>query len=242
MALPFSPPPHLLAVPTDASLCRTRYRQRSFRSASGETGPGFVERERSSNAVVIVDYPGHESLWCYRRFVWQSFLVTAPHVSLTRASRQPEHAEDDAAATTTRGAPPEAKPTPRAGKSAGSAVQPARHVQLDAKGDGVSRSTGAAAVARARLGDRYDWPGWNRAVTGWYEGCLRQDAEEQKMGDEEVEDLDDEELALRDDECHGGEAVGELPGAPTGGGVLANFLGREARFALKCASDQVGRG
>lgn len=218
------------------------HRQLSFRSASGETGLGFVERERSSNAVVIVDYPGHESLWCYRRFVWQSFLVTAPHASLTRASRQSEHAEDVAAATTTSGAPPEAEPTPRAGKSSVSAAQPARHVQPDAKGDGVPRSAEAAVVARARLGDRYDWPGWNRAVTEWYEGCIRQDAEEQKMGDEEVEDLDDEELTLRDDECHGGEAVGELPGAPTGGGMLAIFLGREARFALKCASDKVGRG
>lgn len=37
-----------------------------------------MERELSSNSVLIRDYPGHESLWCYRRFVFQSFLVMTP--------------------------------------------------------------------------------------------------------------------------------------------------------------------
>lgn len=48
-----------------------------FLPASGEAGLEFVERERSSNAVVVQDYPGHESLWCYRRFLCQAFLVIA---------------------------------------------------------------------------------------------------------------------------------------------------------------------
>lgn len=233
--------------------------------ASGETGLGFVERERSSNSTVIVDYPGHESLWCYRRFVCQSFLLLiAPRAScLKNVSRQPQHAENSTAAVTTTtvsGAPPETEqrtPWVRKAAAVDAVQQPAVHnVQADVKDNGVSGGTGVAAVACAApaaattalaAADLYDWPGWSRAVTEWYEGCLRQDAEEQKMGeevDEEEEeeevddDLDGEESELGD-ECHGGEAVGELPGAPLGGGTLADFLGREARFALKCASDKV---
>ncbi|CAM9490580.1 unnamed protein product, partial [Pylaiella littoralis] len=34
------------------------------------------------------------------------------------------------------------------------------------------------------------------------------------------------------------EAEGALPGVPPGGGLLASFVGQEARFALKCATDK----
>ncbi|CAN0439947.1 unnamed protein product, partial [Hapterophycus canaliculatus] len=44
---------------------------------SHETRLDLVERERSTNSDLLQDYPGHESLWCYRRFVCQALLVTA---------------------------------------------------------------------------------------------------------------------------------------------------------------------
>ncbi|CAM9200906.1 unnamed protein product [Laminaria digitata] len=167
-------------------------------SASGRAGLDFVDQERSSNSVLIQDYPGHESLWCYRRFLCQTFLVTAP-LSV-----------------------PAPVPVPVA----------------VAAGDPLA----AAGV------DRYDWPRWNRAVTGWYERCVREDAEEQDSVDgeegEEGEESEEDEHDGTDNMVEGdasdlcGVSGGGLPGAMGGGGTLEEFLGREACFALKCATDQ----
>ena len=97
----------------------------------------------------------------------------------------------------------------------------------------------------AATGDPYDWPKWNRAVAEWYETYVRKDAEEEDSA--EAEEVEEDELDGIGDMVEGdapdlsGVAGGELPGVMAGGGMLEEFLGREACFALKCAADQVCR-
>lgn len=167
------------------------------RSASGGAGVAFVEKERSSNSVLIRDYPGHGSLWCYRRFICQAFLIVTPPRALIDNSLQ-AGVPDNQAATL-----------------------------------GIDRDAGA--------GDPYDWPGWNRATTQWYEGCVRADAMAQDTSsDEDSEGYTSSCEGARGEVLDYEKAEGALPGAPAGGGALAEFLGQEARFALKCATDKVG--
>lgn len=93
--------------------------------------------------------------------------------------------------------------------------------------------------ARARWGEAYDWPGWNRAVMQWYEGSLDEDARMQESADSQDDDDDLDPDDAREERSKYTEAVGDLDGIPRGGGILADFLGREARFALTCATDKV---
>ena len=96
----------------------------------------------------------------------------------------------------------------------------------------------------AATGDRCDWPRWNRAVVEWYERCVREDAEEQDSVEGEEDEKDEydgtDDMGEGDATDRSGVPEGELPGAVAGGGMLEEFLGREACFTLKCATDQVG--
>lgn len=231
--------------------------------ASGRSGLDLVDQERSSNSVLIQDYPGHESLWCYRRFLCQTFLVAAPREALLCTPPTVEHrhqqqrqqqqqqqqqpddhrAQDchDTGLTTAGGG----GVTP---DEQGMAVSTPAPVPVP-----VAEGDGALATA---AGDRYDWPRWNRAVAEWYETCVRADADEENSveGEEDSDEgeEDTEESGEEDEHDGTGDLVeggatdlsgvpgGELPGSIAGGGMLEEFLGREACFALKCATDQVG--
>ncbi|CAN0478089.1 unnamed protein product, partial [Ectocarpus sp. 12 AP-2014] len=152
---------------------------------------GLVDKERSANSKLLRDYPGHESLWCYRRFVCQARLVTA--ISSV------------------------AGPTTAAGRQ--SEEPPPSSSDNDGRG-------------------LYDWEAWGRAVTEWHDGCVREDdkAAAVENSDEDSEEVDEGTTATEEADFE--EAEGALPGAPSGGGLLAKFLGQEARFALKCATDK----
>ncbi|CAM9364482.1 unnamed protein product [Ectocarpus fasciculatus] len=152
---------------------------------------GLVDKERSANSKLLRDYPGHESLWCYRRFVCQARLVTAPSSG--------------------------AGPTAAAAGRKAEEEEPLPSSSSD--------------------NDRcYDWEAWGRALTEWHDGCVREDAKAAAVEDSEEEEED--EGTTGSEEADFEEAEGELPGAPFGGGLLATFLGQEARFALKCATDK----
>lgn len=188
--------------------------------ASDDAGLGFVKKERSSNSELIRDYPGHESLWCYRRFVCQAFLVIAPLEALVATSRKSGGEGDDV-------------------------VEGGRSSELKTAG---GNSAGAKASANVgcdprATGDGYDWSGWNRAATEWYDRCVREDAEAQGSSEDEDEDQDDTlvfgETAGKCGSDHG-DTREALPGTPSHGGMLAEFLGQEAHFALRCAADKVG--
>ncbi|CAM9512083.1 unnamed protein product [Scytosiphon promiscuus] len=140
-------------------------------AASDETRLGLVQKERSANADLLQDYPGHESLWCYRRFVCQALLVTAPHGDLVGTAQR------EAA-----GPPSPSSPS-----------------------EGV-----------------FDWAGWGRAVAEWHDRCV----------------LEDVKAAISEDADFEAAVGAPLPGSPAGGGLLAEFLGEEARFALRCATDK----
>lgn len=205
-------PSALVALPLSVCFCFA-----SRTSASRDAGLGLLEKERLSSSVLIEDYPGHESLWCYRRFVCQAFLVVARLETPVGPSRPPEHRRDDAA------------------------IEPRDVTTEPLEEEHIS--TGAMSVAvesdSCAEGGRYDWAGWNRAVTEWYECCLREDAEL----DDSEEDEHDDGLGFEERATGGGAGCREpdvqLPAAPAGGGILADFLGQEARFALKCATDKV---
>lgn len=77
----------------------------------------------------------------------------------------------------------------------------------------------------------------------WYETCSR--AEAMSQGDSFSDGGEDTDRSdgLDAGSDHGpdcGSAEGGLPGAPASGSMLAEFLGREVRFAFKCATDKVG--
>ena len=98
----------------------------------------------------------------------------------------------------------------------------------------------------AASGEGYDWARWNRAVRKWYDTCVREDAQDHDSvedDEDEDEDYDTDEMDMPEGDAPGldGAPGGELPGAMAGGGMLEEFLGREACFALKCATDQVSR-
>eukprot|EP00752_Nemacystus_decipiens_P004469 g4081.t1 len=247
-----------------------------------------LEKERSSNSKLLRDYPGHESLWCYRRFVCQAFLIITPRGALlgtgaAAAARQAAEARLSVGNAT----PPavdngviraivedpriegdlegleEREGNEGGGGGGGAGGRTGGRDPSDDR-DG-SLSTGAAtgdtdtdkppAVAAF---DRYDWARWSRAATEWHEGCVLDDAKasavldssEEEVEEDEEDGVDEEgEHRRGKDEQSGGYAVesggidfeeadGALPGAPAGGGQLAEFLGREARFALKCATDK----
>lgn len=164
--------------------------------------------ECASNSTLIRDYPGHESLWCYRRFLFQVFLVATPPQNLYRPRRL-------------------RKEQPGALRQQG-AEDWVCEIGVDS--EGVSPETGL-------LEDHYDWSGWRCAAAEWYEDCSRAEAmwQEDSCSEEHdgVEDTD------RSDGPDHESAEGELPGAPANGSVLAEFLGREVRFAFKCATDKV---
>lgn len=183
-----------------------------------------MEKERSDNSKLLRDYPGHESLWCYRRFVCQAFLVIAPRNALL--------------GTTGAGA----------GTGAGEAAVPRNVAE-------------APSSSTTTYDGGFDWARWSRAAAEWHEGCVLEDDKAAKVLDSSEEEEEEEEEDGVDGE--GGSRRGEdgdkesgraaggsgeadfedpdgvLPGAPAGGGLLAEFLGREARFALKCAADKV---
>lgn len=153
---------------------------------------GLVDKERSANSKLLRDYPGHESLWCYRRFVCQARLVTAPSSV--------------------------AGPTAAAGRQ--SEEPPPSSSDNDRRG-------------------LYDWEAWGRAVTEWHDGCVREDDKAAAVEDSDEDSEEEHEDTTATEEADFEEAEGALPGAPSGGGLLATFLGQEARFALKCATDKV---
>lgn len=205
-------------------------------SASGEARLGFVEMERSSNSLLIRDYPGHESLWCYRRFLCQAFLLMAPPAALLSTATVSPQEEGTS--------PQENKSsdTARKGTRESEEVEFASEERLPSR-KSLSTKTEENHFTAGNSGIGYDWAGWHRAVTEWYEGCLRVDAEEQDSTEDENSD---DEIVLGEGAQGDGPdyetAEGMLPGAPSGGGMLARFLGEEVRFALKCATDKVGCG
>ncbi|CAM9767098.1 unnamed protein product [Ectocarpus sp. 4 AP-2014] len=152
---------------------------------------GLVDKERSANSKLLRDYPGHESLWCYRRFVCQARLVTAPSSV--------------------------AGPTSAAGRQSEEPPPPSS--------DNDRRCL-------------YDWEAWGRAVTEWHDGCVRADDKAAAVGDSDEDSEEEHEHTTATEEADFEEAEGALPGAPSGGRLLATFLGQEARFALKCATDK----
>ncbi len=254
-----------------------------FPTESAERGLGALERERSANSRMLRDYPGHESLWCYRRFVCQAFLAIAPRRALTGpfggvtvtgdavaaavglrndvAEGTTPHgdAADLVAATRLKdeGGLDNGRSTEGGGKAGGGgggeegrdASQGQGTVLLPGAAiGGIDQHSATAAAGRSRGG--YDWAGWDRAVTAWHEGCVLEDAKaaaalENSSDDEEEEEEETGGLSggnVRDGRAGAAfeEAEGALPGAPAGGGLLAQFLGQEARFAIKCATDKVG--
>ncbi|CBJ28281.1 conserved unknown protein [Ectocarpus siliculosus] len=152
---------------------------------------GLVDKERSANSKLLRDYPGHESLWCYRRFVCQARLVTAPSSVAGPAAAAGRQSEEP---------PPSSSDKDRRGS--------------------------------------YDWEAWGRAVTEWHDGCVREDDRAAAAEDSDEDSEEEHEHTTATEETDFEEAEGALPGAPSGGGPLATFLGQEARFALKCATDK----
>ncbi|CAM9491718.1 unnamed protein product [Ectocarpus sp. 6 AP-2014] len=152
---------------------------------------GLVDKERSANSKLLRDYPGHESLWCYRRFVCQARLVTSPSSVAGPAAAAGRQSEEP---------PPSSSDKDRRGS--------------------------------------YDWEAWGRAVTEWHDGCVREDDKAAAVEDSDEDSEEEHEHTTATEEADFEEAEGALPGAPSGGGPLATFLGQEARFALKCATDK----
>ena len=258
---------------------------------ANQTRLDIVDMERSSNSKLLRDYPGHESLWCYRRFICQAFLVIAPRSVLlgTSAPAAALLPDTEAPSTTAIAAADGASLLGAARVEDGLGLENLERRDGGGRGRGRGEDgrdpdpcgerdgsllTGAAvreideplaAAAAVARDHRYDWAMWSRAATEWHEGCVLEDAkaaavldsseeeeddEDEEDKEDEEDDVDEEEGPRRGGDKEGGGAAGEseadfeeadgtLPGAPAGGGVLAEFLGREARFALKCATDKV---
>lgn len=201
--LPFSPPPSNARriSPTRASPPVSFRRRRSSKTPASphETRLDLVEKERSANSELLKDYPGHESLWCYRRFVCQALLVTAPHGTLV-------------------------------GKTTGATKE------TDAEQPPSSLTSCSSSKGH------YDWAGWGRAVEEWHDRCVREDVKAAVVHDSDEEEEEEEAGGVEGSQDKGADfeaAEGALPGSPAGTGLLATFLGQEARFALDCATDKV---
>ncbi|CAM9490647.1 unnamed protein product, partial [Pylaiella littoralis] len=175
----------------------------------------IVEKERSANSKLLRDYPGHESLWCYRRFVCQALLVIAPRHALIGIGTS-----SASSASTAAGKKVETQPLTQAATANKAATFPLRDTRavdgpenigsgLGAGGGGGARGGEGSQGSRSASDDNedlastsgataacdcgYDWAGWGRAVTEWHDGCVREDAKAAAAHEESSEEEGEEE-------------------------------------------------
>lgn len=186
----------------------------------------------SSNSTLIKDYPGHESLWCYRRHAFQMFLVSTPP-NLLLDSEETRDSSSTAGGHQNGVNPETAKEGNRGsgngvGGDTGNGVP---RVVIPGRGD----PDGDGTTTNSETLDACDWTSLNRAAMDAHDALVEEDLRDfAEDGFGAAYDPDEE-----DEDSTQPEAPPGLAGVSRAQGSLADLLVREVQFALECATDKV---